>query len=179
MRGLWVATTMLAVSAGATLSGSAQAFERQWHLGAGLGGALLAGTDASLGPALGVHGAYGLSDVFDLKLDFITAPHSVAGERLWIHGVSAGLAYKIDVFEWVPYVGLGVGYYRLGPEPPSGLNRDEPGLSVDLGLDYALTRQFGLGAQMRYHAFLSDPLASLERAPWVSLLLRAEYRWGW
>lgn len=158
----------------------ALAFERQWHLGGSLGAAIWADGGVPAGPALGAHGAYGLSDTFDLKLEVLASSHSRGSEALTWFGASTGLAYKLDVLRWVPYAGVQVGYYSLsGSLRPDPLSGGEPGMSIDLGLDYAFSRRFGLGLELRYHGFLGDPLASLGAAPLLTGLLRAEYRWGW
>jgi hypothetical protein len=161
-------------------SGRAFAFEGQWHLGGGVGAGWFADSGTSPGPVLGLHAAYGLSDTFDAKLEGLGALHQHDDQRLGLLGVSAGLSYKIDVIQWIPYVGVQVGYYRLtGAVRPGGLNGHEIGMSVDLGMDYAPIRSFAAGLALRYHGFLSDPLASLGDAPYLSALLRAEFRWGW
>jgi hypothetical protein len=158
----------------------ALAFEGQWHAGGGIGAGFFADSATRAGPAIGLHGAYGLSDYFDVKLEGLAALHSRDEHGLGLYAVSAGLAYKIDVIQWIPYVGVQVGYYRLsGTDRPGQLHPNELGMSVDLGMDYAVSRSFGLGLELRYHGFLSDPLASLGDAPYFSALLRAEYRWGW
>ncbi|MEI9949603.1 MAG: hypothetical protein WDO74_11645 [Pseudomonadota bacterium] len=53
----------------------ARAFEREWHVGGGVG--LTAYPHYySAGPALGLNAAYGISDVFDLKLELLGSSHS-------------------------------------------------------------------------------------------------------
>ena len=156
------------------------AFEGQWHLGGGLGVGWFADGATSPGPVLDLHGAYGLSDYFDVKLEALGALHSRHDRGLGLYGASAGIAYKVDVIRWIPYVGVQFGYYRLsGTDLPGELRPNELGMSVDLGMDYAVSRSFGIGVELRYHGFLSDPLASLGDAPYFSGVLRAEYRWGW
>jgi hypothetical protein len=169
----------LAVAA-VTTAPAARALEDQWHLGAGAGAGAFADEDTTLGPLFGLHSAYGLDDMFDARLEALFGLHERHHERLSISGLSAGLSYKVDIIEWVPYFGVQFGVYHLGgPERPGKLGENELGMSIDLGLDYALTRSVGLGAQLRFHGFLGDPLASLGDAPYLSALLRAEYRWGW
>jgi hypothetical protein len=159
---------------------SARAFERQWHLGGDLGAATFADGETTAGPLVGVHAAYGLSDMFDLRADAFASFHTLKGETFGMQTASVGLAYKFDVFTWVPYAGLSVGYYHLGREVrPEPLAEHELGLSADLGLDYSITREFGLGVLLRSHGFASDPLEKLRSAPLFTAALRAEYRWGW
>ena len=165
---------------GVTVAPAASALEDQWHLGAGAGAGAFAEEDATLGPLFGLYSAYGLNDMFDARLEALIGVHERHHERFSISGLSAGLSYKVDVIEWIPYFGVQFGVYHLGgSERPAALGRNELGMSVDLGLDYALSRSVGLGAQVRFHGFLGDPLASLGDAPYLSALLRAEYRWGW
>jgi len=171
---------ILTVGALLALATPASAFERQWHIGGGVGVASFADGDTSTGPAVGVHGAYGLSDVFDLKLDLLASTHTIENDSLDLLSATAGIAYKMDVVRWVPYFGVQFGYYRLdGSQRPGDLATHEGGMSVDLGIDYAVRRNLGVGLQLRYHGFLSDPMSSLADAPLFTGLLRVEYRFGW
>jgi hypothetical protein len=172
-----LAGTVLAAS---LLPGRAHAFERQWHLGGGVGAGFFSDSETSAGPLLGVHAAYGLSDMFDAKLEGLAAVHSLGDESFQLFSGSAGLAYKVDVIQWIPYFAVQVGYYHLtGDVLPGNLSNNELGLSVDLGLDYAVSRSFGMGVQLRYHGFLNDPMSSMADAPYFCGLVRAEYRWGY
>jgi hypothetical protein len=176
--------TVPAVLAGLAVLGvtsGAQAFERQWHVGGGAGVATFAARDVKAGPLAGIHAAYGISDTFDVRAAWFGSLHHLDDERFSIGAVTAGLAYKLDVLALVPYAGLQVGYYRLSSSGarPGSLGRHEPGFSADLGLDYAVRRHLGLGFELRFHGFLSDPLSSLGDAPYFTGMLRAEYRWGW
>lgn len=150
----------------------AAASEGQWHVGGGLGTAAFAGGGAAR-YAVDLHGAYELTDQFDLRLDLLSSRHLVDG------AASLGLVYKLDVIEWVPYVGVGLGFYWLGDERRADLAQRELGLSVPLGIDYAPSRSFAVGLQLRYHGFFSELPTTLGGAALLDTLLRAEYRWGW
>src|SRR5690606_34041535 len=63
-RGVAAALTTIALFA----ASDAFAFEREWHLGGGVGASDFSAEGVGWGPELGVHGAYGLSDSFDLRL---------------------------------------------------------------------------------------------------------------
>jgi opacity protein-like surface antigen len=113
---------------------SAQAFERQFHAGGGLGVVEMKRGDFS-GPAIGAELdlTYGLSDMFNVLVETSYSPHiltgSVAGPlddkgvagpsrdvRMpgTFHAFSAttGIAYTLDVLRWIPYIGVlgGVSY---------------------------------------------------------------------
>ncbi|MBN2197313.1 MAG: outer membrane beta-barrel protein [Polyangiaceae bacterium] len=174
------ALSTLAVLAVLGVVPSAEAFERQWHVGGGAGVATFADGETVAGPVGGLHGAYGISDTFDVRLALLGGTHRIGGEPLRLLGATSGIAYKLDVLAWVPYVGIQLGYYRLGGDSqPGGLARDQAGFSLDLGMDYAVRRHLGVGLELRYHGFLGDPFGSLAEAPYFTGLLRAEYRWGW
>ncbi|MES1177819.1 MAG: hypothetical protein ABUL62_26070 [Myxococcales bacterium] len=170
---------------------SARAFEREWHVGGGVG--LTAYPHYyTAGPALGVNAAYGISDVFDLKLELLgslntyTPPFSKAdamagrkplpSEHAEPWSAVAGLSYKLDVLQWIPYGALLVGFQHIGGRLPVGepFRRDDALAAIVLGLDYAATRDFGLGASIRSDILLTSP----ERGAAFTPMLRAEYHWG-
>jgi hypothetical protein len=150
----------------------AHGFERQWRVGGGGGIAALSG--ASAGPAISAHAGYGISDMFDWNSELLASRH-VGGDATTVISFGTGLSYKIDVFEWIPYVGLmGAGYVFDGAPGPNGESGLEAGGSVFGGLDYLFTRGFAAGVQIREHATFTDGLSF----PYFSATLRFEHRWG-
>ena len=148
----------------------AHAFEKQWHLGGGLGGAVANGHSA--GPALSLYGAYGISDVFDVRLEALGSHHDALGDASLFYAGKLALAYKVDVIEWIPYAGVGAGF--LGVTSPGASFRSfQPTVGGIAGLDYAVSREFGMGL-----AVLAD-YGFRARATYGALFLRAEYRFGW
>jgi hypothetical protein len=162
------------------VTGRAGAFERQWHFGAG-GGFATPGGGYKLGPAVGLHAAYGLSDVFDARLEVLlsrhrpVAPKDPAAPRAPLgqfYGAKLGIAYKLDVIQWIPYFGVSAGFLGMVDEwePYRGAQAT---LGLMAGLDYALTRSVGLGVVVTVDYPLGPP------AVMTAGLLRAEYRFGW
>ena len=154
--------------------GAAIAAEQEWHLGGRAGAGFLSGVGA--GPAFGVHGAYGLNDMFDVALELNESHHFGGQNGSDVLSASGGLSYKIDVFEWIPYVTVLGGYYAYLGQPGShGEHGSEFGGSIQIGLDYLVTRELALGADVRFHASFVDGL----NWPLITTTLGAEYRWGW
>jgi len=159
----------------------AHAFEREWHVGGGLG-ATAYPHYYSVGPALGLNAAYGISDVFDLKLELLGSYHGyTAGSHLPTEhaapfSAAVGLSYKLDVLQWIPYAAVLVGFQSISGRLPVGepFRRDDVLAALVLGLDYAMTRNFGLGASIRTDMLLSSPSTGEGFTP----MLRAEYHWG-
>lgn len=159
----------------------ARAFEREWHVGGGVGVTAYPNY-YSAGPSLGLHAAYGISDVFDLKLELLGASHSYnpgsnsPSERGASYSAAAGLSYKLDILQWIPYGAALVGYQHIaGPIPASQpFRRDDALLALILGLDYAATRNFGLGLSLRSDFLLS----TFDEGMGFTSMLRAEYHWG-
>lgn len=172
--------SILALGAVASYAGTASAFEREWHLGGGVGFASAA-SGYGAGPAFGLHAAYGVSDVFDVRLELMGSHHGYevaeVEQDTEILSAAALLSYKVDIISWVPHFGAGVGYYHFTTDPPDGnaFRRDDVGLAIEGGLDYAVSRHFGLGVGARFDM----PFNDLGAARYFALLLRAEYRWGW
>jgi hypothetical protein len=164
-----------AVVTATLLAPNALAFENQWHLGGGLGVAKY-DRRADWGPLVGVHGAYGLSDSFDARLELASSLHS--SEPLG--SALLGVTYKLDVIQLIPWGGLAVGGYYLG-DALAGKRRSafEPGGAIFLGLDYAWSRQWGLGLAFGSHfmPLAQDRSAMIPR--YTTAILRIEHRWGW
>jgi hypothetical protein len=154
---------------------SAQAFEREWHLGAGAG--VSNGQGLKLSPALAAYAAYGLSDVFDVRLELTARGYHVGSDQNpnALSGM-LGVAYKLDVLRWVPWAGVYAGYLAFLGAPPAALafKQRDIALGLGVGLDYGISRQLGVGVTLRFDDALTRSGASTFDA-----LLRAEYRWGW
>jgi hypothetical protein len=152
---------------------SARATEQEWRAGGRAGIAVLSKTGVE--PALGLHGAYGINDIFDATVE-VLGSHHVSGSGTDVLSASAGIAYKIDVFQWIPYVALLGGWYGYGGAPgPHGEHGSEFGASIQLGVDYLVMRELSLGADVRWHASFHDGFS----VPLFTTTLGAEYRWGW
>jgi hypothetical protein len=170
----WLGPALLA-STLVLFSEEAWAFEREWHLGGGVGAAIPSG-DYDLGPALELYAAYGISDVFDLRLELAGSRHGIdQGDSVQLFSGVLGLVYKVDIIQWVPWVGVTGGYSLATPTPLplAGLPESSFCAGVTAGLDYALTRSVGLGASFR-EDFLLDEGTNV-----TLLFARGEYRFGW
>jgi hypothetical protein len=171
---------------------TAAAFENEWHVGAKGGLSMLSGM--GVGPAVGIHGAYGLSDMFDAELELLGSSNS-AGPSFWckattpsappasgaeppctnIYAATAGLTYKVDILRVIPYVGALGGYYNYAGAPgPNGESGGQVGAAAQVGFDFLATREIAVSLDYRVHfSFLGDFYS-----PFQTLLLGAEYRFG-
>ena len=153
----------------------AKAFEREWHVGVGAG--VSNGQGLKLSPALAAYAAYGLSDVFDARLE-LTARGYRFGSDQNPNALSAmaGLAYKLDVLRWVPWLGVYAGYSAFLDAPRTELPFKQRDVALGLGggLDYGFSRQLGVGFTLRF-----DQALTRSDSRTFDALLRAEYRWGW
>src|SRR5436305_867791 len=90
----------LSLASASLVTRPAHAFEREWHTGAGLGVSVYPHY-YRVGPAFGLQAAYGISDVFDLKLELLGSQHSYfAGPKSpsqWAAplSIAGGLSYKL------------------------------------------------------------------------------------
>lgn len=151
----------------------AEAFERQWHAGVDAGYAATSFRTASplrggSGVGGGVHFAYGWTDSVNGLVDLSYS--RTAGTTIWSGAV--GAAYALDVLQLVPYAGALVGIY----EATGDVSKTAPGGQLALGLNYAVSREWALGLEGRFHYVLaSDPVGSF---PYGTAFLKAEYVWG-
>lgn len=150
----------------------ASAFENQWHLGAGLGVEAL--SDAyRAGGGVVLHGAYGLSDQYDVGLKlgiFSHALENVTGSDT-LSSVVGTFVYKIDVGEWVPYLGVRAGYFRFSAMPPERFHETGLALGGVAGIHYALTADVGVGGEATLDFLLPEGQAA-------SVVLFGEVRFG-
>ena len=180
--GRWAAAATVAFLA--TLAWPAGAVERENHLGAELGCAILIVQDKSspeVGAGIGAHYTRGLSDEFNLMvegawslvaLDETRNAKTPATHPAWMANADVGVGYVLDVLRWVPYVGLLVGGYGLAGGTIRG-TKILPGVELALGLDYRFGRALTAGVALRQHA-LSETYPSFTQA-----FARVEYSWGW
>ena len=173
-----LAASVLGVGLALALYGaprSACAFEREWHLGAGAG--VSNGSGLKLSPAVAAYAAYGLSDVFDARLELTARGYHIGSEQD-PHALSAmlGLAYKVDVLRWVPWAGVYAGYLACLDAPRAELTfkQRDIALGFGVGLDYGISRKLGVGVTLRF-----DEALGRSSTDTFDALLRAEYRWGW
>jgi opacity protein-like surface antigen len=167
---------------------AASAIERQHHVGVGGQLATLVIDDkstASVGGGLALHYTYGINDTFNLMVEatsssvareqFQDTPETPRTRPAGIDHGAFGVGYVIDILQWVPYLCVLGGTYRVyGGTLPEDLYL--PGLSFGAGLDYQLSRSIAIGAGVREHLMISK----LQTYPtYTTLFLRAEYMWGW
>ncbi|HEY2408417.1 MAG TPA: outer membrane beta-barrel protein [Polyangiaceae bacterium] len=182
----WLKSCLPVVLGALFAPSTAHAFERQWHVGGGVGLTSYL-HDYQLGPSLGLNAAYGISDMFDVRVELLGSTHLLSSEattrvaylahtRAEQLSAAAGLTYKLDVLQWIPYGGVLLGYRHVrGALPPlSDYGRDDAMAALLVGLDYAASRSFGLGLSWRGDSALSS-FANTES---MTVMLRAEYHWG-
>jgi hypothetical protein len=167
--------------AGCLVTPRVQAFQGQWHLGAGIGMMSYRGDSTVSMPSLALHGAYGLNDMFDARLELGESVPLSSGDSSRSLGYAEGiLAYKLDVIEWIPWAGLGVGAFAASGGL-QGASREpvQPAASVWFGLDYAFAREWGFGAFLALHSWVADSTRSTPRYAATNFGIRFERRFGW
>jgi hypothetical protein len=158
-----------------TLGQPAHAFEREWHVGGGVGGALVPTYQDGL--AANVYAAYGITDAFDARAEVwasfheIMLPEGIIKQAAY-SAAKLALTYKLDVIQWIPWLGVSAGVLTSGPGR-SPFGSAQLGLGAIAGLDYAWTRNFGLGVCFSADYGLTDTQV------YGAGFLRGEYHFGW
>jgi hypothetical protein len=172
--GFWrlLPACIAAAFAALLFSPPAHAFERQWHVGASLLG-VQPSDSLSRGVGVGAYAAYGVSDMFDVRAELRSSFHGKTSTvpAFGIHCGWLGLAYKLDVLEWIPYFGVRAGFYEQNAEAVDWARRGGT-IGGFAGLDHAFSRSFAAGLEIAVDRLLPAGATS-------SLALRAEYRWGY
>lgn len=145
----------------------AEAYEGQWREGITAGANLSPRMD--VGPQAGLYAAYGWAPSWDVRFEALGSLHPDDAARRDLVRVGVGVLYKLDITQWIPYLGLG-GAYAWVIEPASSGAVIEP----FLGLDYLWSRSVAFGIEYRVAAFDDDAL----RSPVQQLMVHVEHRWG-
>jgi hypothetical protein len=170
------------------LPSSARAVEREHAIGVNAGGAILMVADKSspdIGASIGVHYTYGLSDAFNLVADAgwsLVALNEVLGDPSTprtrptnVTNVDVGVAYVLDVLQWVPWGAVEAGGYALQGGTIDGVKL-LPGVAIAVGLDYRLSRSWSIGVTAREHLLIPD---TSTYPSFLQGLVRFQYVWGW
>lgn len=173
------------VASTVAMAAPALAVEREQRVGVDLGGAMLVpqgnGTP-EIGGSAGAHWAYGLTDAFNLMAEgawsLVSLGTRAAGSPrtlpAWIANADVGVAYVLDVLQWVPYAGLLFGGYAFAGGTIDGAKL-LPGAAIALGLDYRIRPHFTVGVAVRQH-FVSE---TNTYPSFTQAFARLEYTWGW
>ncbi len=171
-----VATTLATVPA--------RAVEREHHLGADAGMVIEDSDSPDVGLSLGAHWTYGIDDAWNVMAEgdwtFVARGSSpsvvLPGNRAAsIANVDAGVAYVLDVLQWVPYAGVMAGADGLTGGTVKGL-KIFPDVVLAAGLDYRVGRSLAVGVAIREHMLVTE----FSTYPsFTQILGRVEYTWGW
>ena len=144
----------------------ASAFERNQGFGldAGLSVLSVCGQAAEVGVAYGLHYSLAINDEFDFiaevggavtDLNPIVTATSPTDRPSMLWNADAGVMYKLDIVQFVPYFGaLAGGYLLRGGSLPSA--QVLPGGEVAVGADYLLTRKWSVGLAIRELFLFTD-----------------------
>ena len=185
---LALAAQLSIIAVATAICTDAHAIERQHHIGLDPTLAMLKVDDkptVSIGGGLGLHYTYGINDQFNFMAELngsvvatdeeVETPTTPLTRPTNVAHATAGVGYVIDILQFVPYLGLLVGGYRLA----GGTLQDPlilPGAEIALGLDYQLSRHWAIGLGLRQHLLFTK----LSTYPsYSTLLLRFEYMWGY
>jgi hypothetical protein len=88
-----------------------------------------------------------------------------------VHQISAGMRYRLDVFEYVPWIELSPAIFlSTGESAPTEF---DAGVSAGLGIDWLLSQNWSIGAAAHYVRLFDDP-----RFPaYITAGARLGFRW--
>ncbi|WP_146618111.1 hypothetical protein [Lujinxingia litoralis] len=143
----------------------AQAWEGQVWTGVGLSNTVAPAPSAlgRWGPSLHLGANLQLGDFWKVGLDLGGSFHPTLEEEderwesLLVTSVALEARYALDVFTYVPYLGLAGVVYPTGPSSERAPGGEALGLRASLGADYRQSRDRSLGLAFDLHAPLSAP----------------------
>ncbi len=123
------------------------------------------------GIAGGLEGTYVFAPFWAVRGGYSYADHHAKGENFQIHQISAGARYRLDVFEYVPWLEISPAvFFSSGGSGPSAV---DAGVEAGLGIDWLLGATWSVGMGARYFRLFGE-----EKFPAYLLAgLRLGYRW--
>lgn len=145
--------------------------------------------EADTAPMAELGGTYGVGEWVDarmlvgasrLNLCGADSAASACGDQTWALSMTALLAFKLDVIQWVPYAAPLVSYHWLtgGPIPTNGHAHDL-GVGAAMGIDYVPAREYSVGIQAGCQGFVTALADGAFDRGILTAGLHLEYRWGW
>lgn len=112
------------------------------------------------GPGLQLGGQWNATDFWAVYADLGTSYH-FGDEELGfrddlVTAVSVGVRYNLDVFTYVPFVGLGVAGYLDTPLVDDGPANTNLGGKIVVGVDWRFDRSWSAGFKAELHALATD-----------------------
>lgn len=148
--------------AGSLFAGSAEAsrgYARTW-VGAQAVRSAPGPSQARWGPAAEVGFATALGDFWSVaagaQVGFFPALPASDLASSPLGAVWGGLRYNLDVFEYVPYLGLAVNTFLVRPQA-NGMLRGDITLKASVGVDWRFDRSWSTGARIDLHAPMTSP----------------------
>lgn len=72
-------------------------------------------------------------------------------------GLFAGFRYNVDIFKYVPYVGLALENFPFAPRDAAQTVTSRIGAKLSVGLDWRFDRNYSFGALIELHSALDTP----------------------
>ncbi|MFU8805060.1 MAG: hypothetical protein ACNA8W_14700 [Bradymonadaceae bacterium] len=91
-------------------------------------------------------------------------------------GAFVGVRYALDVFTYVPYVGLAVTSFLAGPRTTPEGGGFDLGAKLTIGLDYRYTRFWSFGVLADLHASFTEP-TEIPVYSSINIHLARHFRW--
>jgi hypothetical protein len=151
----------------------AQAYERQWHVGANVG--YIGGWNGiGHGVGGGVEVGYGVRDWLEVVGSVDLSGHPAT--KILVPSGTVGVHFAFDVLQIVPYIGVmagGAGVLALGA-CATDCHAPKLDLTVPFGLDYKVSPSVSIGLGGRFQLLLIGGSPT----PMLGAFARAAYVWG-
>ena len=126
------------------------------------------------GGGVGIDAAYGLTETWSVRMTAASTAQRQAGEPDLGHVQHAalGLAGNFDVFSWIPWASVQLGWYRRGGAL-SETALDPLGVALSAGFDYRPLRSVSAGVWLTSHRQIALRTSTMG----TSAGLRVSWRW--
>ncbi len=113
------------------------------------------GPGAQLGARVGITDFWSITGGVEGSYHFAETEDDIPSSE--VLGLFGGFRYNLDIFQYVPYLGLSIENFILAPPDAPGESRAGVGAKLSVGVDWRYSREWSLGGMIELHAPLTDP----------------------
>jgi hypothetical protein len=134
------------------------------------------GIGTQLGALIGLSDFWGVTAGVDGAYHFPVEYDEASLRAISVQSLFAGFRYNLDIFAYVPYLGIAIGeYIQAPPIEPGAPQRPAVGPRLTLGIDWRFDRHWSVGLKADLHA-LSFDIASFPSYSTIGIAVGYHFR---
>ncbi len=115
------------------------------------------GPGAQLGFRAGISDFWSFVGGVDTSYHFSSTDDDLEVPSAEVLGLFGGFRYNLDIFQYIPYVGLSLVNFAAAPPTEPGEEVSRVAAKLSVGVDWRYSREWSVGGVVELHAPLDEP----------------------